>query len=219
MQITLDESGSGDNYRVICGATTNIQTVTRTSTTGPNVFVFAAGNGAGNAPDQFGVMRLYSLKFYNDHAPRELIHDFVPAHRISDDTYGLYDLVADAWCPNGSTNAFLAGEVVQHSGRLNLGSVRSLGRALTATLTRAETSSADVYAAWGSTYGGIDTASWQHTQLCGSFAENEQSAEFTTPNMGSETVYVRFYTADGIWSETVYLPDYKSTGGFVIFVL
>ena len=36
--------------------------------------------------------------------------------------------------------------------------------------------------------------------------------------MGSETVYVRFYTADGKWSETVYLPDYKSTGGLVIFV-
>jgi len=218
MQITLDESGGGNNYRAICGATTNIQTVTQASTTGPNVFVFAAGNGAGNAPDQFGVMRLYSLKFYNDHAPRELIHDFVPAHRISDDTYGLYDLVADAWCPNGSATPFLAGAVIPGAGRLDLSSVRSTGRALTATLTRAETSAADVYAAWGSTYGGIDTASWQHTQLCGSFAENEQSAEFTTPNMGSDTVYVRFYTADGKWSETVYLPDYKSTGGLVIFV-
>ena len=218
MQITLDESGSGDNYRVICGATTNIQTVTRTSTTGPNVFVFAAGNGAGNAPDQFGVMRLYSLKFYNDHAPRELIHDFVPARRIAYDTYGLYDLVADAWCPNGSTNAFLAGEVIVGGGRLNMSSVRSSGRSLTATLTREGTEATDVYAAWGSTYAGIDAASWQHTQQIGAFAENAQTAQFTTPNMGSETVYVRFYTADGKWSETVYLPDYKSTGGFVIFV-
>ena len=220
MQITLDESTGSSNYRAICGATTNIQNVTQaTISSGPNVFVFAAGNGQGNNPDQFGVMRLYSLKFYNDSAsPRELIHDFVPVRKISDGTYGLYDLVAGVWCPNGSATPFLAGAVIPGAGRLDLSSVRSTGRALTATLTRAETSSADVYAAWGSTYGGIDTASWQHTQLCGSFAENEQSAEFTTPNMSSDTVYVRFYTADGKWSETVYLPDYKSTGGLVIFV-
>ena len=220
MQITLDESTGSSNYRAICGATTNIQNVAQaTISSGPNVFVFAAGNGQGNDPDQFGVMRLYSLKFYNDSAsPRELIHDFVPVRKISDGTYGLYDLVAGVWCPNGSATPFLAGAVIPGAGRLDLSSVRSTGRALTATLTRAETSSADVYAAWGSTYGGIDTASWQHTQLCGSFAENEQSAEFTTPTLARDTVYVRFYTGDGKWSETVYLPDYKSTGGFVIFV-
>lgn len=207
MQITLDESGSGNNYRAICGATTNIQTVAQASTTGPNVFVFAAGNGAGNVPDQFGVMRLYSLKFYNDLAPRELIHDFVPAHRISDDIYGLYDLVAGTWCPNGSTNAFVVGAVAPDGDRLNLTSVRYTGRQLTATLDRAGTDATDIYAAWGTTYGGIEPGNWEHTAKCGAFAEGAETAAVTTPGLGRDAIYVRFYTADGKWSETVYLPD------------
>ena len=105
------------------------------------------------------------------------------------------------------------------AGRLDLSSVRSTGRALTATLTRAETSAADVYAAWGSTYGGIDTASWQHTQLCGSFAANAASVQVTTPDMSRDTIYVRFYTGDGKWSETVYLPDQPvKSSGFIYIV-
>ena len=96
----------------------------------------------------------------------------------------------------------------------------SVGRTLTVTLNRngASTAEADVYAAWGATYGGVDTAEWAHTARLGTFAENAQTAQFTTPALARDTVYVRFYTGDGKWSETVYLPDYKSTGGFVIFV-
>ena len=132
MQITLDESTGSSNYRAICGATTNIQNVTQaTISSGPNVFVFAAGNGQGNDPDQFGVMRLYSLKFYNDSAsPRELIHDFVPVRKISDGTYGLYDLVAGVWCPNGSATPFLAGSAVNIGGILTIDSVSFAGRTL-----------------------------------------------------------------------------------------
>ena len=219
MQITLDESGSGDNYRVICGATTNIQTVTRTSTTGPNVFVFAAGNGAGNAPDQFGVMRLYSLKFYNDHAPRELIHDFVPARRIAYDTYGLYDLVADAWCPNGSTNAFLAGEVIVGGGKLNIASLRAYGPAVKVRLTRSGGAAADIYAAWGATYGGVDAAEWEYTARCGAFADSATEAQVTSPNLDRSSVYIRFYTGDGKWSETIYIPDQPlSFTGFAVYL-
>jgi len=208
----------GGKYTTIVGTTTNSTSFTRSNLNGPNLFLAACCNGAGTT-NQYGVMRIYSLKTYYDSvSPRELTHDFVPAHKISNNSYGLYDLVTDRWCPNGSATPFIAGPVVSDNNLLALSSVRSSGRALTATLTREETSATDVYAAWGSTYAGIDAANWQHTQLCGSFAENEQSAEFTTPNMGSDTVYVRFYTADGKWSETVYLPDYKSTGGLVIFV-
>ena len=219
MQITFDDSTNTGNYRAICGATTNIQSVTGKALAGPNVFVFAAGNGSGNDPDQFGVMRLYSLKFYNDAvSPRELIHDFVPTHRISDNTYGLYDLVAERWCPNGSTNQFLAGSVVV-GGKLELDSPRYAGHALTATLARGGTVATDVYAAWGATYGGVDAAAWDHTARIGAFAENVASAEFTTPDLGRDTVYVRFYAADGEWSETVYLPDLPhGPDGLVIIV-
>ena len=219
MQILFEDTTSSGNYRAICGATTSSQNVTGKALTGPNVFVFADGNGPGNDPDQFGVMRLYSLKFYNDSvSPRELIHDFVPVHKIADDSYGLYDLVAGAWCPNGSTNAFLAGSVVYSGGRLDLSSVSRTGRALSATLTRGWTGAADVYVAWGSAYAGIDAANWEHTERIGAFAENDSSVQVTTPDLGRATIYVRFYTADGKWSETVYLPDYNSSAGFVIFV-
>ena len=222
MQITLDESTGSSNYRAICGATTNIQNVAQaTISSGPNVFVFAAGNGQGNDPDQFGVMRLYSLKFYNDSAsPRELIHDFVPVRKISDGTYGLYDLVAGVWCPNGSATPFLAGSAVNIGGILTIDSVSFVGRTLTVTLNRngASTAEADVYAAWGADYAAMDAAEWAHTARLGAFAENAQTAKFTTPDLVRDTVYVRFYTGDGKWSETVYLPDYKSTGGLVIFV-
>ena len=223
MQITLDESTGSSNYRAICGATNNIQNVTQaTISSGPNVFVFAAGNGQGNDPDQFGVMRLYSLKFYNDSAsPRELIHDFVPVRKISDGTYGLYDLVAGVWCPNGSATPFLAGSAVNIGGILTIDSVSFVGRTLTVTLRRdvESTAEADVYALWGADYAAMDTAEWAHTARLGAFAENAQTAKFTTPDLVRGTVYVRFYTADGKWSETVYLPDQPAkSSGFIYIV-
>jgi len=208
----------GGKYTTIVGTTTNSTSFTRSNLNGPNLFLAASCDGAGTT-NQYGVMRIYSLKTYNDSVnPRELTHDFVPAHKIADDTYGLYDLVADAWCPNGSATPFIAGPVVLDNNLLALSSVRSSGRSLTATLTRNGTAATDVYAIWGSTYAGIDAANWEHTERIGAFAENAQTAQFTTPALSRDTVYVRFYTADGKWSETVYLPDYKSTGGFVIFV-
>ena len=81
------------------------------------------------------------------------------------------------------------------------------GHTVTATLTRSGTAAADVYAAWGATYGGVDAAAWEHTAKCGEFAANVSSAEFTTPDMGLDAIYVRFYSTDGEWSETIYLPD------------
>ena len=208
----------GGKYTTIVGTTTNSTSFTRSNLNGPNLFLAACCNGAGTT-NQYGVMRIYSLKTYYDSvSPRELTHDFVPAHKIPNNSYGLYDLVTDRWCPNGSATPFIAGPVVSDNNILALSSVRSSGRSLTATLTREGTEATDVYAAWGSTYAGIDTASWQHTQQIGAFAANAASVQVTTPNMSRDTVYVRFYTADGKWSETVYLPDYKSTGGLVIFV-
>jgi hypothetical protein len=215
---TLVKLGEG-KYMTICGSETNSISINRAPITGPNVFVFASGNGAGYFPDQFSVMRIYSLKIYNDAvSPRELVHDFVPAKNVTDDAYGLYDLVTDNWCPNGSATPFVVGQTILGDS-LILDSVSCVGHQITATLTREGSAATDVYAACGSTYGGIDTASWQHTQLCGSFAENAKTAQFTTPALARDTVYVRFYTGDGKWSETIYLPDQPSKGnGLVICV-
>ena len=93
------------------------------------------------------------------------------------------------------------------------------GRALSATLIRGWTGAADVYAAWGATYAGIDAANWEHTQRIGAFAENDSSVQVTTPDLGRATIYVRFYTADDKWSETIYLPDQPAkSSGFIYIV-
>ena len=208
----------GGKYTTIVGTTTNSTSFTRSNLNGPNLFLAACCNGAGTT-NQYGVMRIYSLKTYNDGVnPRELTHEFVPAKRKSDNAIGVYDVVAGVWCPNCSATPFLAGPVVQSSDRLNFSSVSRSGRALSATLTRGGTGAADVYAAWGATYAGIDAANWEHTERIGAFAENATSMQVTTPDMRRGTVYVRFYTADDKWSETVYLPDYDKADGLVIVV-
>lgn len=210
----------GGKFTTIVGTTTNSTSFASSSLNGPNLFLAAACDGAGTT-NQYGVMRIYSLKTYNDSVnPRELTHEFVPAKRKSDNAIGVYDVIAHAWCPNGSPTPFLAGPAVVDEGSLTVDSVRLAGRSLTVTLKRNGTSTAatDVYAAWGATYGGVDTADWAHTARLGAFAENAQTAKFATPTLARDTVYVRFYTSDGKWSETVYLPDYKKLYGFVIFV-
>ena len=210
----------GGKYTTIVGTTTNSTSFTRSNLNGPNLFLAAACNGAGTT-NQYGVMRIYSLKTYNDGVnPRELTHEFVPAKRKSDNAIGVYDVVAGVWCPNGSATPFLAGPAVGGAD-LTFDSVSFVGRTLTVTLNRngASTAEADVYALWGADYAAMDTAEWAHTARLGTFAENAQTAQFTTPALVRDTVYVRFYTGDGKWSETVYLPDQPaSANGLTIFV-
>ena len=209
----------GGKYTTIVGTTTNSTSFTSSNLNGPNLFLAACCDGAGTT-NQYGVMRIYSLKTYNDGvSPSELTHEFVPAKRKSDNAIGVYDVVAYAWRPNGSATPFLAGPAVQSSDRLNFSSVSRTGRALSATLIRGWTGAADVYAAWGATYAGIDAANWEHTQRIGAFAENDSSVQVTTPDLGRATIYVRFYTADDKWSETIYLPDQPAkSSGFIYIV-
>ena len=142
--------GNG-KYTTICGAVTNAQNKTRLRITGPTLSLFASENGPGNDPDQFAAMRLYSLKVYDDTVARTLTHEFVPAKRQSDNAIGVYDVVANAWRPNGSATPFLAGPAVVGGDILTIGSVSFVGRTLTVTLNRngASTAEADVYALWG----------------------------------------------------------------------
>ncbi len=210
----------GGKYTTIVGTTTNSTSFTSSSLNGPNLFLAASCNGAGTT-NQYGVMRIYSLKTYNDGvSPSELTHEFVPAKRKSDNAIGVYDVVANAWRPNGSATPFLAGPAVGVAD-LTIDSVSFAGRTLAVTLNRNGTSTAeaDVYAAWGADYAAMDAAEWEHTERLGAFAEDAQTAQFTTPALARDTVYVRFYTGDGKWSETIYLPDQPaSASGLTIFV-
>lgn len=211
----------GGKYTTIVGTTTNSTSFTSSSLNGPNLFLAAACNGAGTT-NQYGVMRFYSLKTYNDGvSPSELTHEFVPAKRQSDNAIGVYDVVAGVWCPNGSATPFLAGPAVVGGDILTVDSVRFAGRTLTVTLNRngASTAETDVYALWGADYAAMETADWAYTAQLGAFAENAQTAKFTTPALARDTVYIRFYTSDGKWSETIYLPDQPaSANGLAIFV-
>ncbi len=211
----------GGKYTTIVGTTTNSTSFTSSSLNGPNLFLAAACDGAGTT-NQYGVMRIYSLKTYNDGVnPRELTHEFVPAKRKSDNAIGVYDVVAHAWRPNGSATPFIAGPAVVDEGNLTVDSVRFAGQTLTVTLNRRgeSTAATDVFAAWGADYAAMEMAEWAHTAKLGAFAENAQAAQFTTPTLARDTVYVRFYTGDGKWSETVYLPDQQvKRPGLMIFV-
>ena len=211
----------GGKYSTIVGSTTNSWTFSRNTISGPNLFL-AANYTAPATTNQFAVMRIYSLKTYDESvSTEEPAHEFVPAKRQSDNAIGVYDVVANAWHPNGSATPFLAGPAVVGGDALTIDSVSFAGRTLTVTLNRngASTAEADVYAAWGADYAAMDTAEWAHTARLGAFAENAQTAQFTTPALARDTVYVRFYTGDGKWSETVYLPDQPaSASGLTIFV-
>lgn len=211
----------GGTYSTIVGSTTNSWSFPRHTVSGPNLFL-AACYTAPATTNQFAVMRIYSLKTYDESVSAdEPAHEFVPAKRRSDNAIGVYDVVAARWCPNGSATPFLAGPAVVGEDSLSIDSVSFAGRTLTVTLSRSGTSTAEteVFAAWGADYAAMDTESWAHKVRLGAFAENALTAQFTTPALARDTVYVRFYTGDGKWSETVYLPDLDAkAAGLVILV-
>ena len=211
----------GGKYSTIVGSTTNSWTFSRNTISGPNLFLAAALMDVATT-NQFAVMRIYLLKTYDESvSTEEPAHEFVPAKRKSDNAIGVYDVVANAWRPNGSATPFLAGPAVVGGDILTFDSVSFVGRTLTVTLRRdgASTAETDVHAVWGADYAAMETADWAHTARLGAFAENAQTAQFTTPALARDTVYVRFYTGDGKWSETIYLPDQPAkSSGFIYIV-
>ena len=84
---------------------------------------------------------------------------------------------------------------------------------LTVILSRSEAGAADqITAVYGSIYGGADPAKWQHSAVIGQFGSGEASATVTLA-LPKDTVYLRFYTAAGGWSETVFIPETKFVPG------
>lgn len=75
------------------------------SNSGTNLFLFARNN-EGVGVDQYGSWRLYSFKIYKNN---ELIRDFIPVEKASDNTICLYDLVSNTFLENSGTGEFVAG--------------------------------------------------------------------------------------------------------------
>ena len=59
----------------------------------------------------------------------------------------------------------------------------------------------------GKDYGGADPANWRSVMACGSFAAGEAAIVVDTPFLQKDTNYLRAFTADGEWSETVLIPE------------
>lgn len=69
-----------------------------------DIYVFAF-----NSSSIHNGMRLYSLRFWK---ANNLIRDFVPCYRKSDEKPGLYDLVYNQFYPSAVSNDFIAGEEI-----------------------------------------------------------------------------------------------------------
>lgn len=63
-------------------------------------------NGTPDSLSKGGILKLYSLKFYEDNT---IIRDFIPCYRKSDNEVGLYDIVNNQFYKNQGTGSFLCG--------------------------------------------------------------------------------------------------------------
>lgn len=84
-------------------ATTSNSFSETTSTT--NLFMFARSTGASAF-----IGRIYNVKIYDYLDNGNLIRDFIPVKRNSDDVLGMYDLVNDVFYTNSGTGSFIGGE-------------------------------------------------------------------------------------------------------------
>lgn len=92
---------SQSQYIKIDGSTLATSSVYRDNNASKNAYLFK-GNTIGNPAS----IKLYSCKLYN--YSDELIRDYVPCKRITDDAIGLYDFVSETFYASASTS-FVAG--------------------------------------------------------------------------------------------------------------
>lgn len=116
---------------------------------------------------------------------------------VSSPTTNTFTTVADA-APAGAT---LSLKVEVRFGMAKAGHLRL-------RLTRTDTANAAaVTLVAGKDYGGADPANWRNVMACGSFAAGEAAIVVDTPFLPKDTNYLRAFTADGEWSETVLIPE------------
>ena len=173
--------------------------------------------------DQWSVMRLYSVTAYAHHNNTTPSHFYQPA-QASDGTNGLLDLLDEnpetAWYPCVGETNLVAGAILP-AGSFEAAVDSFTGTRLKVTLTRGNAVLEDaILAVWGPDYGGLDTSAWAHQQALGkSFKAGEQTAAVALRGMTDSDVYVRFYTANGRWSQTIYLPDLERQRSGMVLLL
>ena len=173
--------------------------------------------------DQWSVMRLYSVTVYKRHDDDTVTHFYQPA-QASDGTNGLLDLLDEnpetAWYPCVGETNLVAGAILP-AGSCSAAVDSFTGTRLKVTLTRENSVLEDaILAVWGPDYGGLDTSAWAHQKALGkSFKAGEQTAAVTLKGLADSDVYVRFYTANGRWSQTIYLPDLERKRSGMVLIL
>lgn len=173
--------------------------------------------------DQWSVMRLYSVTVYKRHDDDTVTHFYQPA-QAEDGTNGLLDMLDEnpetAWYPCVGETNLVAGAILP-AGSFETAVDSFTGTRLKATLTRGNAVLEDaIFAVWGPDYGGIGAEGWAHQQALGkSFKAGEQTAAVTLKGLADSDVYVRFYTANGRWSQTIYLPDLERKRSGLVLLL
>lgn len=86
-----------DQYEAITDGTTN------------SSLTWWIGSYMGSTSSGFDwIGKYYGIKIYDN---EELIHDFIPAKRLSDNAVGMYDFVSGTFFGNAGTGTFIAGPV------------------------------------------------------------------------------------------------------------
>ena len=157
---------------------------------------------------------LYRFKVFAD---GETVRDFVPC-KDANGVACLYDLVLEKPFYSESAKALVAGPVAEDvdAAELEIESVTYAGRRLTAKLQRKGGEAGDIYACYGSSYGGFGTNGWESVAKIGAFQADETFVRcgFELPKTAR---YVRFFSEVGGWSKTVFLPEMPNRGGLIIF--
>lgn len=94
-----------DRKYYIDGAAQTTHATTPTKSTNGSLYIFANHR----ASMDYAFMRLYSCKIYDSGV---VVHDYVPARRLSDSAFGLYDTKTDVFLTNAGTGKFNPGPAI-----------------------------------------------------------------------------------------------------------
>ena len=94
-----------DRKYYLDGTVMTTHATTPTKSTNGSLYIFANHR----ASMDYAFMRLYSCKIYDSGV---VVHDYVPARRVSDSAFGLYDTKTDVFLTNAGTGKFNPGPAI-----------------------------------------------------------------------------------------------------------
>lgn len=161
----MQVSHRAGKYSVVCGSVTNVASIINATIPSGTTTLYAFASAGKSGPLYNSTTRFYSLRFY-DETGGSLTHGFVPA-KGPGDVLGLYDTVTETWCPNLGQVALVGGGL-RPAGRLTAESiVFTAGRRISVCLSRKSQNATEVFAVYGSEYGGLDREAWAYERSAG----------------------------------------------------